>query len=150
MVFNHTLTKSSSFSRLKYYVYVLQLYVYMSYICKRHVDVYICTCIYFTFVGAMYMYVLHLYVYIFYIVSAMYICVAHDLCICLSFLVCCDRELFRHCTQFSSLKLFPVYVQVFTQVFLVVIVMDSHDVVCIFLIYLWWRHMLVNEVVDWW
>ena len=75
MVFNHTLTKSSSFSRLKYYVCVLQLYVYMSYICKRHVDVYICTCIYFTFVGAMYMYVLHLYVYIFYIVSAMYICV---------------------------------------------------------------------------
>ena len=40
----------------------------------RHVDFYICTCIYFTFVGAMYMYVLHLYVYIFYIVSAMYIC----------------------------------------------------------------------------
>ena len=75
VVFNHTLTKSSSFSRLKYYVYILQLYVYMSYICKRHVDVYICTCIYFTFVGAMYMYLLHLYVYIFYIVSAMYICV---------------------------------------------------------------------------
>ena len=74
MVFNHTLTKSSSFSRLN-----------MSYICKRHVDVYICTCIYFTFVGAMYMYVLHLYVYIFYIVSAMYICVTF-VCVCMSFI----------------------------------------------------------------
>ena len=65
MVFNHTLTKSSSFSRLKYYVYVLQLYMYMSYICKHHVDVYICTCIYyFTFVGAMYICVTFVCVYV--------------------------------------------------------------------------------------
>ena len=67
MVFNHTSTKSSSsFSRLKYYVY-------MFYICKHHVDVYICTCICFTFVSAMYICATFVCVYMFYIVSAMYI-----------------------------------------------------------------------------